>query len=64
MKTSDQERMFDDNAERIWKDLMPSGSVDIQAITAQRGLADYISKLTPYEISYEHYVTPDEFMRG
>ena len=64
MEISYQERMFDDNAERIWKELMPSGSVDIQVITAQRGLADYISKMTPYEVSYEHFVTPDEFMHG
>jgi hypothetical protein len=32
MEISDQERMFDANAERIWKALMPSGSVDIQPI--------------------------------
>ncbi len=64
METADQAKIFDENAERIWKHLVPSGSVDIQLITAQRGLAEYISKMTPYEVSYEHFVTPDEFMRG
>jgi hypothetical protein len=64
MEIADQAKIFDENAERIWKYLVPPGSVDIQLITAQRGLTDYISKMTPDEVSYENFVTPDEFMRG
>lgn len=64
MTIGDQTALFEGNAERIWKKLVPPGSVDIQVITEQRGLADYITKMTPHEISYAHFVTPDEFIRG
>jgi hypothetical protein len=58
-----QERaeLFDLHAERIWKKLVPKGSVEILPIVDQRGVADYVSKELPYPVSYEHYVTPDQF---
>ena len=53
--------LFDLHAERIWKKLMPKGSVKILPIFDQRGVADYVSKGLPYPVSYEHFVTPDQF---
>jgi hypothetical protein len=59
-----QESIFDANAERIWKKLVPSGTVDVQPIPVQRGLIDYVAKMVSYPLSYEQFVTPDEFERG
>ena len=59
-----QQEIFDEHAERIWKKLVPSGTVNVQPITVQRGVIDYVAKLIPYPLSYEHFVTPDEFKRG
>lgn len=60
---AEQERVFDLNASRIWRKLVPSGSVDVQPIYRQRGVIDYVNKQLKYPISYQHYVTPDEFGR-
>jgi hypothetical protein len=64
MSFVEQERIFDENTGRIWKKLVPSGSVDVQPITVQRGVVEYVSKMLGYELSYEHFVTPDELIRG
>jgi hypothetical protein len=58
------ERAFDANALPIWKKLVPSGTVDVQPITVQRGVIEYVGKMLPYPISYEHFVTPDELRQG
>ena len=60
----EQERAFDANASPIWKNLVPSGTVDIKPITVQRGIIDYVGKMLPYPLSYEHFVTPDELRQG
>jgi hypothetical protein len=59
-----QEAVFDQEAEGIWLHLMPRGSVDVQEVTVQRGVIDYVCKMIPYPVSYEHYITPDEFRTG
>jgi hypothetical protein len=56
-----QAELFDRNAEKIWKKLVPAGTVKSIPIYEQRGVADYVSKTLPYPVSYEHYVTPDQF---
>jgi len=56
-----QKEMFDLHAERIWKKLVPSGTVKSLPIFDQRGVADYVAKSLPYAVSYEHFVTPDQF---
>jgi len=61
---AEQERAFDANALPIWKKLVPSGTVDVQPITVQRGVINYVGKMLPYPISYEQFVTPDELTRG
>jgi hypothetical protein len=61
---AEQERAFDSNALPIWKKLVPSGTVDVQPITVQRGVINYVGKMLPYPISYEQFVTPDELTRG
>lgn len=61
---AEQERAFDANALRIWKKLVPSGTVDVQPITVKRGVINYVAKMVSYPISYEHFVTPDELVRG
>jgi hypothetical protein len=38
--------------------------VDVQPITVQRGVINYVGKMLPYPISYEQFVTPDELTRG
>ena len=43
---------------------MPGGSVDVQQIWVKRGVIDYVCKMTGYPLSYEHFVTPDEFKWG
>ena len=60
----DQERLFDESAGRIWKKLITSGSTDIQPVTRQKGVIDYVSKMLPYPISYEFLVVPDELKLG
>jgi hypothetical protein len=60
----DQERLFDENAGRIWKKLITSGSTNIQPIACQKGVIDYVSKMLPYPISYESLVVPDELKLG
>lgn len=61
---AEQHRIFDENAGKVWKRLVPSGSVNVQAVTVQRGAADYVAKMLGYQVSYESFVTPDEFTRG
>jgi hypothetical protein len=60
----EQERIFDENADRIWKKLVRSGSTDNQPITCRKGVIDYVSKMVPYPISYEFFVVPDELKLG
>ncbi len=43
---------------------MPSGTVKVLDIYAQRGVAEYVAKQTAYPLSYEHFVTPDELKHG
>src|SRR5262249_6893004 len=62
--TEEQEHLFDGNAGRIWKKLVPSGTVNIQPITVQTGVINYIAKFVAHPLSYEHYVTPDELKFG
>jgi hypothetical protein len=64
MTIADQESIFDERAEPAWKKLVRSGTVDVQPITLQQGVANYVAKTLGYELSYEHYVVPDEFNRG
>jgi len=60
-----QQAVFDREAETIWQNLIGGrGSVDVQEITVQRGVIDYVCKMIPYPVSYTHYVTPDEFRTG
>jgi hypothetical protein len=59
-----EEAIFDERAEPVWKRLVPGGSVDVKPITVQRGVIDYVGKMVSYPISYESFVTPDEFKRG
>ena len=56
-----REELFDLHAEQIWKDLVPAGTVKTLPIFDQRGVAEYVAKALPYDVSYEHYVTPDQF---
>ena len=37
------------------------GTVKSLPIFDQRGVPEYISKSLPYPVSYEHFVTPDQF---
>ena len=55
------EELFDRHAESIWKALVPSGTVKSLPIFDQRGVADYVAKSLPYPVSYEYFVTPDQF---
>lgn len=61
---TEQEQIFDSYAEQIWKKLVPSGTVDIQPVSVQRGVIDYVCKMIRYPLSYEHFIAPDEFKRG
>ena len=56
-----QETKFDRNAERLWTKLVPSGSVDVQNVSGQRNLVKYVAKSLGHELSFEHFVTADEF---
>lgn len=64
MSLEDQERMFDEQAERAWKKLVPSGTVVVRPIAWHQGIANYVAKTLAYPLSYEFYVTPDELVRG
>jgi hypothetical protein len=55
------ESEFDEWAPIYWKQLMPSGSVDIQNIADQRGINEYVCKSAGFAVSYENFVVPDEF---
>jgi hypothetical protein len=59
-----QEQIFDENAGPVWKRLVPAGTVDVQPVPVQRGVAAYVAKELGRPLQYEHFVTPDEFMRG
>jgi len=59
-----QEEIFDQEAEPIWKKLMPSGSVKVIEVYDQLGVAEYVAKATSYPLSYEYFVTPDELKIG
>lgn len=56
-----QQKKLRIHAPLAWARLCPSGTVDIQDITEQRGVAEYVAKTLGYPVSYEHFVTPDEF---
>ena len=64
MTIAEQEAIFDQNAELIWKKLVPTGSVDVQPITVPRGVIEYVGKMLGYPVSLESFVTPDELVRG
>lgn len=61
---AEQEAIFDKVAEANWRKLVPSGTVDVQPVHSQTGVARYIAKTLGYPLSYEYYVVPDEFDRG
>ena len=59
--------MLDDfqfNAEPIWLQVMPGGSVDIKQIsyTPDR-VHEYVAKELGHELQYQQFLTPDEFRR-
>lgn len=60
----EQQAIFDREGEGIWRKLVPTGSVNIQEIALQRGVIDYVCKMIGYPVSYEHFVVPDEFVKG
>lgn len=64
LEMSDQQRIFDERAALSWKKLVPSGTTDVQPITVQRGVAEYVGKMLGHPLSYENYVVADEFKRG
>lgn len=64
MSIADQEAIFDANAERLWKDQVRGGSVDVQPITIQRGVVEYVSKSLGFPVEFKSFITPDEFRRG
>jgi len=64
MTIAEQETIFDQNAERIWKKLVPTGSVNVQPIGVQRGVIEYVGKMLGHPVSFQSFVTPDEFVRG
>jgi hypothetical protein len=59
-----QELIFDREAGALWKKLVPAGSYDCQVVDNQRGVAEYISKTLQFELYYESFIVPDEFIRG
>jgi hypothetical protein len=59
-----QEKMFDEHAERAWKKLVPAGSVNVQPITSQRGVSNYVTKALGHSLEYASFVTPGEFRHG
>jgi hypothetical protein len=59
-----QEEVFDRVAERHWQRLIPSGTVDIQPIYNQSGVAEYVAKTLGHPLSYEFFVVPDELKLG
>ncbi len=59
-----QEGLVCSLAEPVWKRLVPSGSVKVRPITCQNGIAKYVAKELGNELSYNHFITPDEFQRG
>lgn len=57
----DYEDRFDKWAPIYWKELVLSGTVDVQNITNQRGVAEYVAKSVGYALSFQNFVVPDEF---
>jgi hypothetical protein len=64
IEIAEQEAIFDQNAETIWKRLVPTGTVNVQPITVLRGVIDYVGKMLGYPVSFESFETPDELVRG
>lgn len=63
MSVGEQEAIFDSEAERIWKKLVPSGSTAVRPIFNQRNVVTYVAKELGRELSYDNFVVPDEFSR-
>ncbi|MEQ1901595.1 MAG: hypothetical protein ABL866_12780 [Devosia sp.] len=59
-----QEKVFDAKARHVWEQLVPGGSLDSQTIDNQIGVAKYVSKTLQYELYYQNFIVPDEFVRG
>lgn len=55
------ELQFDLCSPEIWKQLVPTGTVDIQKIVCQRRVIEYAVKSLDNNISYSNFVIPDEF---
>lgn len=56
-----QAGVFDDFAEREWRNICPGGTTDLQVIDQQEGLQKYITKDIGDEVNYEHILVPDAF---
>jgi hypothetical protein len=57
-----QGRIFDENAERIWKFLVPSGTADVKIIDDQAEFISYVAKSVCLEVNYGHFIVQDEFL--
>ena len=52
---SRQAKIFDNNIERIWKELVPSGSIDLQDISDRAGVTKYIAKTINCDINADNF---------
>ncbi|WP_127144612.1 hypothetical protein [Pelagibacterium montanilacus] len=55
--------LFELSAGRLWSKLVPAGTVEIEAVTSQRTLAEYVLKSFHVDVKYDKLILPDEFSR-
>lgn len=59
----EQQELFAADAARLWRKLVPGGTVDIKPISTPFSVARYVLKTYGYNLRYECIVWPDELVR-
>ena len=59
-----QQLIFDDQIEKLWRKLVPTGTVEVRQVYDQAGANEYVAKELYHELQYTQMVTPDELERG
>ena len=59
-----QQLIFDEQIEKLWRKLVPTGTAVVRQVYDQKGANEYVAKELYHELQYMQMVTPDEFERG
>ncbi|WDR02957.1 hypothetical protein PSQ19_01670 [Devosia algicola] len=54
--------VFDENAEAIWRKLVPAGTAEVKSMKTHAEYISYVARSLCLQVNYDHFIVPDEFL--